>query len=140
MYLLDTNIISELWKLSRGKADPVFESWFRVYSGKPLYISVVTLMELERGVLAMERKDTAQGAYLRAWFSAVREKFQKRTLVIDGAVADCCAGLHVPDKAPENDAWIAATALTHGLTLITRNVKDFERLHVQLLNPFEPAT
>jgi len=140
MYLLDTNIISELWKLSRGKTDPVFESWFRIYSDKPLYISVVTLMELERGVLAMERKDPAQGAYLRAWFSDVREKFQKRTLVVDGAVADCCAGLHVPDKAPENDAWIAATALTHGLTLVTRNVKDFERLHVRLLNPFESAT
>ena len=140
MYLLDTNIISELWKLSRGKADPVFESWFRIYSDKPLDISVVTLMELERGVLAMERKDPAQGAYLRAWFSDVREKFQKRTLVVDGAVADCCAGLHVPDKAPENDAWIAATALTHGLTLVTRNVKDFERLHVRLLNPFESAT
>ena len=99
MYLLDTNIISELWKLSRGKADPVFESWFRRYSEKPLYISVVTLMELERGVLAMERKDPIQGAYLREWFLAVREKFQKRTLVIDGAVADCCAGLHVPDKS-----------------------------------------
>ena len=98
MYLLDTNIISELWKLSRGKADPVFESWFRQESEKPLYISVVTLMELERGVLAMERKDPTQGAYLREWFLAVREKFQKRTLVIDGAVADCCAGLHVPDK------------------------------------------
>lgn len=140
MYLLDTNIISELWKLSRGKADPVFESWFRRYSEKPLYISVVTLMELERGVLAMERKDPIQGAYLREWFLAVREKFQKRTLVIDGAVADCCAGLHVPDKAPENDAWIAATALTHSLTLVTRNVKDFERLHVRLLNPFECAT
>lgn len=140
MYLLDTNIISELWKLSRSKTDPVFESWFRIYSDKPLYISVVTLMELERGVLAMERKDPAQGAYLRAWFSDVREKFQKRTLVVDGAVADCCAGLHVPDKAPENDAWIAATALTHGLTLVTRNVKDFERLHVRLLNPFESAT
>ena len=96
-------------------------------------------MELERGVLAMERKDPTQGAYLREWFLAVREKFQKRTLVIDGAVADCCAGLHVPDKAPENDAWIAATALTHGLTLVTRNVKDFERLPVRLLNPFEPA-
>ena len=114
MYLLDTNIISELWKLSRGKADPVFESWFRRYSEKPLYISVVTLMELERGVLAMERKDPIQGAYLREWFLAVREKFQKRTLVIDGAVADCCA--------------------------VTRNVKDFERLHVRLLNPFECAT
>ena len=140
MYLLDTNIISELWKLSRGKADPVFESWFRQESEKPLYISVVTLMELERGVLAMERNDSTQGASLREWFLAVREKFQKRTLVIDAAVADCCAGLHVPDKAPENDAWIAATALAHSLTLVTRNVKDFERLPVRLLNPFEPAT
>ena len=140
MYLLDTNIISELWKLSRGKADPVFESWFRQESEKPLYISVVTLMELERGVLAMERKDSTQGAYLREWFLAVREKILKRTLVIDAAVADCCAGLHVPDKAPENDAWIAATALAHSLTLVTRNVKDFERLPVRLLNPFEPAT
>ncbi|MCP8994845.1 type II toxin-antitoxin system VapC family toxin [Rothia sp. P3C3.S176] len=129
-----------MWKLSRGKADPVFESWFRQESEKPLYISVVTLMELERGVLAMERKDSTQGAYLREWFLAVREKFQKRTLVIDAAVADCCAGLHVPDKAPENDAWIAATALAHSLTLVTRNVKDFERLPVRLLNPFEPAT
>ncbi|WP_314099950.1 type II toxin-antitoxin system VapC family toxin [uncultured Rothia sp.] len=140
MYLLDTNVISELWKLSRGKADPVFESWFRQESEKPLYISVVTLMELERGVLAMERKDPAQGEYLREWYSAVREKFQKRTLIIDGVVANCCAGLHVPDKAPENDAWIAATALAHGLTLVTRNIKDFERLPVRLLNPSEPAT
>ena len=84
MYLLDTNIISELWKLSRGKADPVFESWFRQESEKPLYISVVTLMELERGVLAMERKDPTQGAYLREWFWQFERNFRSELLLLTG--------------------------------------------------------
>ena len=83
MYLLDTNIISELWKLSRGKLTR-FESWFRQESEKPLYISVVTLMELERGVLAMERKDPTQGAYLREWFWQFVENFRSELLLLTG--------------------------------------------------------
>lgn len=96
------------------------------------------MMELERGILGMERKDLVQGRALRIWFEHMTAAMlQGRILPIDETTAEICARLHIPDKSPENDAWIAATAKQHGLTLATRNIKDFEHSGVKLINPFE---
>ncbi|ASK27507.1 type II toxin-antitoxin system VapC family toxin [Neisseria chenwenguii] len=137
MYLLDTNAISEMRKAKRGKADEGFTEWLSKADKTFFYTSAVVMMELECGVLSMERKDKAQGAVLRAWLEAVKaDLFYCRILPIDETTAEICATLHIPDKSPENDSWIAATAKQHRLILITRNETDFERTGVKLFNPF----
>jgi predicted nucleic acid-binding protein len=101
-------------------------------------VSAITIMELELGVLSIERKDPAQGALLRSWLEQqVLPEFSGRTLPVDTAVAQRCARLHVPDKRGERDALIAATALVHGMTVVTRNVTDFQPMGVTLINPWE---
>jgi len=135
MYLIDTNVWSEL--RNRGRADFNVRTWAQTANEAQLYLSVVTVFELERGVLLMERRDPQQGARLRGWLERhVLEPFEKQMLPIDGAIARRCATLHVPDPRPERDALIAATALTHGLTVMTRNTSDFEPMGVALLNPW----
>jgi predicted nucleic acid-binding protein len=112
-------------------------------SGTPaeLYaISVVTVLELERGILLMERRDKEQGAILRRWLEhEIVKPLAERILPVDTTIARRCANLHVPDPRPERDALIAATALTHGLTVVTRNINDFEPMGVTLLNPWLAA-
>jgi predicted nucleic acid-binding protein len=137
MFLLDTNVVSELRKVRSGKADPNLATWIESVDAAELYVSVITVMELELGVLSIERKDAAQGAMLRSWLEQqVLPEFSGRSLPIDTAVAQRCARLHVPDKRGERDALIAATALVHGMTVVTRNVVDFERTGVPLLDPW----
>ncbi len=137
MYLLDTNVISELRKASVGKANPNVLAWANTVNADELYISVVSLMELEIGIKSLERKDNHQGLLLRSWFEKqVIPEFTERTLVIDAPVALRCADLHVPDKRSERDAFIAATALTHAMTVVTRNTKDFQQTGVQLIDPW----
>jgi len=134
MYLLDTNVISELRK---PQADRNVQAWARSVAAPSLYISAITILELETGVLRFERKDPSQGGRLRAWLdNHVLPAFAGRILAVDRAVALHCARLHVPDRSNECDALIAATALTHGLTVVTRNVADFEASGVTLLNPW----
>jgi predicted nucleic acid-binding protein len=138
MFLLDTNVISELRKAGDGKADANVTAWLAGEDAASFYISVVTLMELELSILSMERRDANQGARLRAWMKTrVLLEFAERTLPIDAAVVLRCARLHVPDPRPERDAYIAATALVHGMTVATRNSADFEPTGVALLNPWE---
>ena len=140
MYLLDTNLVSELRKVTSGKADPNVMAWQQQVSETSCLISAVTLMELEIGILRMERRDPAQGAMMRTWFEdRVIGGFADRVLPFDSAVARQCARLHVPDRCPERDAQIAATALVHGLTVVTRNVADFATTGVKLLNPWLPS-
>jgi toxin FitB len=103
-----------------------------------LAISAITVLELDRGV--RERSDAAQGVRLRLWLDeAVRPLFAGRILAADERVALVAAGLHFPDRMPDMDALIAATALVHGLTLVTRNVRDMERTGAALLNPRDLA-
>lgn len=136
MYIMDTNVVSELRK--GAKADKQVISWARSVPTSSLFISVITLLELEIGVLLKERKDSSQGALLRAWLTThVLPAFSDRIINIDVAVVQRCAKLHVPDKQSERDALIAATALVHGMTLVTRNVKDFIQTDVELYNPWE---
>lgn len=141
MYLLDTNVVSELRKAAEGKADACVTAWQTDLDERACYLSVVTLLELEAGVLRMERRDAAQGALLRAWLEQrVIPEFAGRILVVDQAVALRCAQLHVPDRRPAHDALIAATALVHGWTLVTRNTADFASMGVRLFNPWQAGT
>jgi toxin FitB len=137
MYLLDTNVVSELRKLRSGKANPGLVAWSRTVPTSSLLLCAATVLELELGVLLMERRDRTQGAMLRTWLDGqVMPAFAGRVLAIDTAVALRCAGLHVPNRRPDRDALIAATALVHGLTLVTRNVTDFAGTGATLCNPW----
>lgn len=138
MFLLDTNVISELRKAGGGKADPNVVSWLSAQDATAFYISAVTLMELDLGILLIERRDSAQGARLRAWMNNhILPEFSERTVPVDAAVACRCARLHVPDPRPERDAFIAASALVHGMTIVTRNVADFAPMGVTIINPWK---
>jgi predicted nucleic acid-binding protein len=140
MFVLDTNVVSELRKARHGRADRHVIDWAERVDAATLYISSITVLELETGVLQMERRDERQGAMLRTWLNdQVLVEFKDRVLVIDTAVARRCAGLHVPDPRAERDALIAATALVHGMTVVTRNTADFTATGVALLNPWEPG-
>ncbi|MFZ6643541.1 type II toxin-antitoxin system VapC family toxin [Undibacterium sp. TC4M20W] len=137
MYILDTIVVSELRKVKAGKADPQVAAWAQSVDAADLFVSSITIMELELGILSIKRKDAAQGALLRAWMDHhVLPEFAGRTLAIDTAVALRCASLHVPDKRGERDALIAATALVHGMTVVTRNIDDFKATGVFVLNPW----
>jgi len=138
MYVLDTNVVSELRKVQLGKADLNVAAWAQSVDAADLFVSAITILELELGVLSIERKDATQGAMLRSWLEQhVLPEFSGRTLPVDTAVAQRCARLHVPDKRSERDALIAATALVHGMTVITRNVADFLPTGVAIVNPWE---
>jgi predicted nucleic acid-binding protein len=140
MYVLDTNVLSELRKVRLGKADANVTAWTESVDAADLFVSAITIMELELGVLSIERKDATQGAMLRGWLEQhVLPEFSGRTLSIDTAVAQRCARLHVPDKRGERDALIAATALVHGMAVVTRNVADFEPTGVTIVNPWESS-
>jgi toxin FitB len=137
MFLLDTNVISELRKVRSGKADPRVAAWSDSVDVVDLYLSVITVQELEIGVLLAERRDATQGGLLRAWFSShVLPAFDGRVLAIDTEVALRSAGLHVPGPRPVRDGLIAATALVHGMQVVTRNTIDFEPAGVRTLNPW----
>jgi len=137
MFLLDTNVVSELRKIRSGKADVRVAKWADSVDAGSLHISVITVLELEIGILQLERKDPRQGAVLRAWLDKrVLPEFNSRIVPIDTAVAQRCASLHVPDPRTERDALIAATALVHGMTVVTRNLADFEPTGALALNPW----
>jgi len=137
VFVLDTNVVSELRKVRLGKADAGVARWADSVNADALYLSAITVLELETGVLLMERRDPKQGATLRAWLdNAVLPEFAGRVLPIDTAVAQRCARLHVPNPRAERDALIAATAQVHGMTIVTRNTADFEPTGVALLNPW----
>jgi len=137
-YLLDTNVVSELRKIGDGKADAGVAAWVDRQEADAFFLSAITILELERGVLGVQRRDPAQGARLRVWLDDhVRPAFAGRILPVDDRVATRCAHLHVPDRRNEVDALIAATALVHGLTVVTRNVRDFEGAGVVVIDPWQ---
>ncbi len=138
MYLLDTNVVLELRKAKTGRADKNVMSWAQGVRPFELFLSVLSVLELEQGLLLIGRRDRAQAAMLRDWLeNQVMPAFAGRVLPIDIPVALRCAKLHVPDPGGERDSLIAATALVHGMTIVTRNVADFAKSGVPIINPWK---
>lgn len=136
MFLLDTNVISELRRPERGNRNVA--AWAGSIPFASFFLSTISILEIEIGALRLARKDPAQGAVIRAWIDGqVLTRFEGRILPVDIGVAQRCARLHVPDPRSERDALIAATALVHGLTMVTRNTADFASAGVALLDPWE---
>nr|WP_181377654.1 type II toxin-antitoxin system VapC family toxin [Polaromonas sp. W11N]AWD72348.1 putative nucleic acid-binding protein, contains PIN domain [Polaromonas sp. W11N] len=136
MFVLDTNVISEL---RQGKPNQSAEvrRWAEEQSAARLFLSAITILELEKGILSLERRTPAQGSALRLWLTGVRAAFSGRILPFTDHAATICAALHVPDPRSERDAMIAATAIEHGFTVVTRNTADFVNTGVPLLNPWD---
>lgn len=141
MFLLDTNVVSELRREAGGRAAPQVVAWAVSVPVSAHFISVVTLSELEIGLLRVQRRDPDQGAALRRWLDEdVVAGLRGRILPVDEAVARRAAALHVPDPAPAHDALIAATALVHRMTVVTRDVADFARFDgVRVLDPWSAS-
>lgn len=136
MYILDTNVVSELRK--GRKAHRSVRIWAQALPAASLYLSAISILELEIGILLIERRDRKQGVVLRAWMDEhVLPTFAGRVLAIDTIVAQRCAALHVPNPQSDRDALIAATALVHGMTVATRNVSHFQPMGVALVDPWQ---
>ena len=139
MFLLDTNVISELRRPERANRNVA--AWAGSIPFASFFLSTISILEIEIGALRLARKDPAQGAVFRAWIDGqVLTRFEGRILPVDIGVAQRCARLHVPDPRSERDALIAATALVHSLTVVTRHTADFELVGVALLNPWNEPT
>ena len=135
MYVLDTNVVSEL---RRGKPRPAAAvlAWAASVSMSRLHLTAITILELESGVLALERKTPPEGHALRRWLHGLREAFAGRILSFDDRAATLCAAMRVPRTRSERDAMIAGTALAYGMTVVTRNTSDFVGCGVALINPW----
>ena len=137
MYLIDTNVISEIRKIRFGSANKNVAKWADDVDVRELYLSVITVEELEIGVLLLERRDPKQGSVLRAWLDQqVLPAFEGRILEIDMAIVLRSAHLHVPNPKPLRDGLIAATALVHSMTVVTRNVDDFKMAGIKIFDPW----
>lgn len=138
MYLLDTNIVSELRKLNSPKIHPNVQKWAEQVDFEKTFVSVMTISEIHMGILRLAQHDVAQANHLRDWFeNQILPEYQSRSIVINQAIAMRYASLHIPNKRPVNDALIAATALECDFVLVTRNLKDFQNMGLKLLNPFD---
>jgi predicted nucleic acid-binding protein len=138
MYLLDTNVVSESRKVKAGKGDPRVKAWTDDIDVGFMFLSTITILELELGTLLMERRDRKQGALLRSWLeNQILPAFASRVLAVDIPIAQRAAALQVPNPRPYRDALIAATALVHRMTLVTRDIRDVESTGVTLLNPWD---
>jgi predicted nucleic acid-binding protein len=135
MFILDTNVISEL-RQGKPRQSEAVRRWAAGLASHQLYLSAITLLELELGIQVLERKSPPQGSALRKWLQGVRAAFSGRILPFAENTAPVCASLHIPNPQSDRDAMIAATALEHKLTVVTRNVSDFEATGVMLLNPW----
>lgn len=136
MYILDTNVVSETRKISRGDGNAAVKHWLGEHDASVMYVSAITVMELEYGCLLIERRDPQQGRALRNWLELRIAIYEGRILPLDDVVAVRAAELHVPDPRPDRDVIIAATALTHGYTVVTRNVQDFLVEGLKVINPW----
>ncbi len=140
MFLFDTNVVSELRKASINKADVNVREWAREQPLGSLFVSSITILEIEMAILQKERKDPQQAAILRTWLNThVLKAFSDRILSFDTSEAIQCAKLHVPNPKSERDAMIGATCKVHGMTLVTRNMKDFQHMSLDIINPWQKS-
>jgi len=133
-WLLDTNVLSELRKGVRANAG--VRSWFAQATDAEVFTSVMVLGEIRRGIESVRRRDSIAALALEQWLLRLTETFADRVLAVDADVADRWGALNVPDPVPTVDGLLAATALVHDLTLVTRNVRDVERTGVRSFDPF----
>jgi predicted nucleic acid-binding protein len=133
---LDTNVVSEMKRISAGQGNPQVAHWLRQVEDSVLYLSAITVLELELGCLLMERRETSQGAVLRRWLRGLLSHYTNRIISIDCAVAIRAAALHVPNPCESHNALIAATALAHRYAVVTRNVGDFSMDDLKVINPW----
>lgn len=134
-YLVDTNVISELRKGKR--CNPKVASWYDGVGDDEIFLSVLTIGELRRGIESIQRRDSKAGLSLNQWLNILTKTHEKRILHIDSAIAEEWGRINVPNPLPVIDGLLAATAKIHGLSLVTRNTKDIARTGVSFLNPFE---
>ena len=133
-FLIDTNVLSELRK---GKnANVGVQNWFETISDDQLYISVLTLGEIRQGIEQIKRRDVQAATALEVWLTQIKAESMNLVLPVTQEITDCWGIINVPDKMPAIDGLLAATALIHDLTLVTRNIRDVERSGVKLFNPF----
>ncbi len=140
MYLLDTNVVSEMRKLGNGRCDKQVATWSHSVDLAATYLSVVTLLEIEISIQTVARRDADQAHHLEAWFTALQSAYQTRTLVIDAPTAIRAARLHVPDPRPDRDTLIAACAAESEFCVVTRNTRDFDGMGVLTHNPWISST
>ena len=136
-FLIDTNVLSEMRKGAR--ANQGVRDWFSQVDGDRLYVSVLTLGEIRLGIEQIRRRDPTAAQSLQYWLHRLETDNDRRILPVTRMITDRWGRLNVPDKLPTIDGLLAATALVHDLTLVTRNVRDVERSGVKLLNPFSEA-
>lgn len=137
MFILDTNVISELRKVKSGRANENVIHWVATKEPQRLFLSAITILEIDMGILGVDRYDVKQGNALRKWRDEyIFPSFEHRILDVTLAVCRQCASLHVPNKRPDRDAFVAATALHSNMTVVTRNTKDFIDTGVALIDPW----
>ena len=138
MYLLDTNVVSELRK--RDRCDENVAAWYTSISDDDLFLSVLTLGEIRKGIELVRDRDPRQAEVLENWLRYVEQNYEGRILSIDADISDAWGRMHKIRNIPAVDGLLAATAKVHNLTLVTRNLQDVEGLGADLLNPFVPET
>ncbi len=135
-YLLDTNVISELRKGQRCNSN--VRRWFEQVDSGDIYLSVLVLGEIRRGIELIRRRDGITARQLDRWLKGLERRFEERVLPVAAAVCDRWGRLGLTQPIPPIDALLAATAAQHGLTLVTRNTSHLQRAEVELFNPFDP--
>jgi toxin FitB len=138
MFILDTNVVSELRKKQKG--DRSVSQWGGDQAMETLFLSAITIQELYCGALLLRQKNENAGELLLDWIEGyIIPSFGNRILPVDAAVAKVCATLHVPITRPGHDSLIAATALSRNFTVVTRDVSDFAPMGVRVINPWDYA-